>query len=409
MKFAKLSLAALMALSVSAFADVNVKFGGDAKLFYSTSDQGKDVDLFAREGAMAQTALNLGASLELPEDVQGKVNVTMLSTLGLESQLVNNVWDAGTGTQWWASEAWLAKSFGNTTLKVGRQALDTPLAFTETWSIAHNTFEAAVALNQDIKDTTLVAAFVGRGNGNTKVNGIPGNTNGAGVVNSTFDINGKNIDSFATYYYDGAFAFGAITTAIPNTTFQAWYYDIISTAQAIWLQADIDLKDVSEGVGLGVQYATISPDDKLGALGVTDDSSAVAFKLSGNVEGITVSAAYSTVDSGNALPVANTATNYVGGTSQSKLYTEAWWNYGHVGQAGTDSYNISAEYSMKDVADFGIYFTNADHEGTTPDLTEVALTASKSYGSLDTTIAYINAKDNTNNYNILQVYLTYNF
>ncbi|WP_187647321.1 OprD family outer membrane porin [Nitrosophilus labii] len=393
MKFAKLSLAALMALSVSAFADVNVKFGGDAKLFYSTSDKGKDVDLFAREGAMAQTALNLGASLELPEDVQGKVNVTMLSTLGLERQLVNSVWDGGLGNQWWASEAWLAKSFGNTTLKVGRQALDTPLAFTETWSIAHNTFEAAVALNQDIKDTTLVAAFVGRGNGGNAVFGVTNNA-------------ASGADPFTTYFSDGAFAFGAITTAIPNTTFQAWYYDIISTAQALWLQADIDLKDVSEGVGLGVQYATISPDDRLGAL---DDSSAVAFKLSGNVEGITVSAAYSTVDSGNALPVANTATNYTGGTSQSKLYTEAWWNYGHVGQAGTDSYNISAEYSMKDVADFGIYFTNADHEGTTPDLTEVALTASKSYGSLDTTIAYINAKDNTNNYNILQVYLTYNF
>jgi len=401
MKFAKLSLAAIMAMGISAFADVNVKFDGDAKLYYSTSDKGANIDLFSREGAMAQTALNLGGALELPEGVQGRVSLTMLSTLGLEGQLVNSVWDAGIGSQWWASEAWLAKSFGNTTLKVGRQELDTPFAFTEKWSIAQNTFEAAVALNNDIENTTIVAAFVGRGNGNQGT--------GAGVVSSSLSVVNNvvnNVDPFSTYFSDGAYALGAVTTAIPSTTLQAWYYDIVSTAQAWWLQADVTLEDLN-GVGFGIQYAGITPDDRIAAL-ATDDSSAIAVKVSGKIEGVSLSAAYSTVDSGNALNIANTAT-ILGGAPQSKLYTEAWWNYGHVGRAGTDSYNITASYSLENGTDFGLYFTSADHEGTTPDLTEFAATASKSYGAIDTTLAYILAEDNQNYHNTLQVYLTYNF
>jgi len=327
-----------------------------------------------------------------------------LRVLYLEKELVNAVWDAGTEDQWWTSEAWLAKSFGKTTLKVGRQALDTPFAFTETWSLAQNTFDAAVVFNQDIQDTTLVAAYVGRGNGA----GFEETTTEFGVTRDASD----GTSPFGTYYDAGAYAFGAITSAIPNTTFQAWYYDVVSTAQAWWLQADVDLKDIVDGVSVGVQYAGMTPDSSLKTLKdpVTDDSSAIAIKVSGNVEGIALSAAYSTVDSGKALPIANTATHF----NQSKLYTEAWWNYGHVGRAGTDSFNITAEYSMEDVADFGLYFTNADHESTDTkgDLTEVTVTAAKSYGAVDTQVAYIVAKDAKKDakfHNTLQLYLTYNF
>jgi hypothetical protein len=400
-----------MAMGVSAFADVqNIKVSGDAKLFYSTADKGCN-DLFERGSSMGQAAVDIAVSADLAEGVAGKMSVVALNTLGLENNLVSQVWESGLGNQWWVSEAWLAKSFGNTTLKVGRQALDTPFAFSETWSIAQNTFDAAVVLNQDIQDTTLVAAWVGRGNGTNALDDRLGineaiDAEAAGGIGLNFAADGN--DPFETYYHGGAYAFGAITTAIPNTTFQAWYYDVVSTAQAWWLQADVNLKDIVDGVSVGVQYAGITPDKNL--FPTKDDSSAVAVKVSGNVEGVALSAAYSTVDSGNALPIANTATHF----NQSKLYTEAWWNYGHVGVQGTDSFNITAEYSMEDVADFGLYFTNADHESTDTqgDLTEVAVTASKSYGALDTTVAYIATKDAKKDakfYNTLQVYLTYNF
>ena len=210
MRFAKLSLAAIMAMGVSAFADVqNIKVSGDAKLYYATSDAG-DYDLFDKANSMGQAALDVSVSADLANGVAGKMSVVALNTLGLENNLVSAVWEAGLGNQWWVSEAWLAKTFGKTTVKVGRQELDTPFAFSEKWSIATNTFDAAVVLNQDIPKTTLVAAWVGRGNGNTFLNDRITNLGlnneaqpgvAAGGIGLNYAANGA--DPFETYYSDG--------------------------------------------------------------------------------------------------------------------------------------------------------------------------------------------------------------
>ncbi len=409
MKFAKLSLAAIMAMGISAFADVqNIKVSGDAKLYYSTSDAGNN-DLFDKSGSMGQAALDLAVSADLADGVAGKIGVTMLNTLGLENNLVSSVWEAGLGNQWWVSEAWLAKKVANTTIKVGRQTLDTPFAFTETWSIAQNTFDAAVVLNNDLPDTTLVAAWVGRGNGNNSLNdritdlGINNEATGAeasGGIGLNFAADGS--DPFETYYSNGAYAFGAVTTAIPMTTAQGWYYDIVNVAQAYWLQADVALENDLKGVTLGVQYANVDAKDA----GYNNDTSAWAVRAGYEFDAVTLSASYSSVDNGDVY-IANTATNYLGGTAKSKLYTEAWWAYGEVSEPDTDSFTLSAEYDMEDVADFGLYYTSADH-ATGDDLTEITVTASRSYGALDATLAYINT-DKAENDNMVQVYLTYNF
>ena len=96
---------------------------------------------------------------------------TILTTLGLENNLVSNVWGGAhtattaTGATYggalggakvenasWVNEAWVALSAGKSTAKLGRMELDTPLAFTETWTIEQNSFEAAVLINQDLPD-----------------------------------------------------------------------------------------------------------------------------------------------------------------------------------------------------------------------------------------------------------------
>jgi len=112
--------------------------------------------------------------------------------------------------------------------------------------------------------------------------------------------------------------------------------------------------------------------------------------------------------------VANTAT-MLGANSQSKLYTEAWWNYGYVSANDVDSFMISAEYDMEDIADFYAQYTSADagNKSMVKDMDEFALTASKSFGNLNTTLAYIytdaDDQNNGDSYNTIQVYLTYNF
>ena len=101
---------------------------------------------------------------------------------------------------------------------------------------------------------------------------------------------------------------------------------------------------------------------------------------------------------------------------QSKLYTEAWWNYGVITQADTSAFNVTVEYGMKDLMDLGFYFTSADQSETAGnnDLTfEGTLTASHSYANFDMSLAYIAAKlTSVNNNHIThtaQAYLTYNF
>jgi len=426
MKLAKLSLAAIVALGVSAFADVeNVKFSGNAKLYYGTTDAGS-ADLFDKKGAYGQAAATVAVSADLADGVAGKLSATGLSTLGLEHNLVSNTWAGKRNgqpildAQWWVDEAWLAKTFGNTTFKVGRQELDTPLAFSEKWNIAKNTFDAAVLLNSDLPETTLVAAWVGRGNGASDGGVVRGVVNGS----DPFDTYGSAIANaynpalkqfgLELLKPKGAYAFGAITKLIPMTTAQVWYYSVVSIANAWWLQADLDLKDAVPGLTAGAQYAYIDPQGPISSL---DESSAWAVKLGYTLDALKLSAAYSSTDEDGVVNVANTATG-ASTASQSKLYTEAWWSYGYVSRPSTDAWTVSAEYSMEDVADFGAYYTSADqdngkHVATPVDMDEFTLTASKSFGNLNTTLAYIytdaDDQNDGDSYNTIQVYLTYNF
>ena len=397
MKLAKLSLAAIVALGVSAFADVqNIKVSGDAKLFYATSDEGSN-DLFEKQNAAGQAAVDLAVTADLSDGVKGKLGITMLNTLGLEKNLVNKVWDGGTGNQWWVNEAWLAKTFSNTTIKVGRQELDTPFAFTEKWSIAKNTFDAAVLLNSDLPNTTLVGAFVGRSNS------AKGATGYAGVVRDAQNGN----DSFTTFGKSGAFAFAAVTKVIPMTTAQVWYYDVIGVAQAWWLQADIDLKEVAPGLSLGLQYAHKDPDEKYVGTANDKTSKAWAVKLGYGMENLKLSAAYSKTDKDGYLGIANAA------GQQSKLYTEAWWNYGYVGKKDTTAWMVNASYNLEGVADLYAQYTNTSNDTTNVDMSEFTVTATKSFGNLDATLAYIltdaDDQNSGDSYSTVQVYLTYNF
>jgi len=426
-RFAKLSLAAIVAIGISAFADVqNIKVDGDVKLYYSTNNIG-NYDLFDKENSTGQVAVDLAASADLSSGVVGKVGVVSLSTLGLENNLVSYVW-AGqtTDTVWWANEAWLAKTFGKTTLKVGRQELDTPLAFSEKWSIAANGFDAAIVLNQDISDTSLVAAWIGNGNGH----------GGGSVVNADGDTHsdyfrtyGSAIDdTLGTDAAGGAYTVGLVTTAIAMTIVQAWYYDICNIAQAYWLQADMTLEGDFNGLSIGAQYADIDPEDDLTT---ADDSTVWAVKLGYVMDnGLSVSAAYSSSGGDGAIDVANTATGL--SASQTKLYTEAWWNYGYVGAPATDAYNITATYNMQDIAEFGAFYTHTSYDHTAKnattvakihgaewnmnediDMDELTLGVNRSFGNLDTALVYIYTDADDQNsgdgYSTVQVYLTYNF
>lgn len=414
MKLVKMSLSAALLVAGSSYAmeTENVTFGGNAQLFYGTVD-GYDQDLFDKGGAYG----NASASIDGEYKTGGttvNVGVTYLSTMGLENTLVSATWAGNTiDDQVWIDEAkFTFTPIEKTTLLLGRQYLDTPLSFSETWNIVSNSMDAAVVADTHIPDTTLVAAWMGRGNGMDGFQVVDNNT-----PDMDFGGNYKKYGSaivaasgLTDLEANGAYAFGAVTSLIPMTTAQAWYYDIEAIATAYWLQADVDVS----GVSLGGQFASLDPDDAVdAAAGIElDDTTGWAVKAGFSPEGtgLSLSAAYSDVDDGNSpIQLANTATGAMGG-AQTKLYTEAWWNFGYVGASGTSAYNITAEYSM-DFADLGVYYTSADNDAG--DMTDVTASVAKSFGALDTALAYIYTDADADNdgdaYSTVQVYLTYNF
>jgi len=429
MKFTKMSLVAALLIGSSAFAIENTTVSGNTQLFYQTADK-DTTDFLEAQGASADIGLHLNATTDLTKtdyvSVSAGAGLTVLTTLGLENSLVNAPWGGAhmattpTGASfdpldtggakvdnaWWMNEAWLAATAGKTTVKAGRMALDTPLAFTETWTIEQNTFEAAVVLNTDIPDTTLVGAYIGNGNGTETFGQNLQNNHGlstGGIVNG----NGE----FGTFGTDGAYAAGLINNSFEPLTVQAWYYDLTRVTEAYWLQADLSMA----GVIAGAQY---SAHQLVGTN--TKEDNVYAFMLGYEMPDMfTAKVAYSAVNEDGSLGRAgfNVATDAA--FAQSKLYTEAWWNYGQVTYEGAKSVNVTVETPAAGYADLGLYVTSIDHSDSIPladqqgDLLEVTASVSKSFGPLDASLVYINTDVDSDSEDadsqLLQVYLTLNF
>ncbi len=408
MKFTKMSLVTALLIGSSAFAIENTKVSGDIKLFYSSDDNFDDLFNFDDGGASGQAAASLSISTDLMEGVSAGTKVTALSSLGLEHQLVDNVWEGTNGItdSYIVNDLWVAATAGKTTTKIGRMELDTPLVFTEKWSIVENTFEAAVVINQNIPDTTIVGAYVGGSNGQL-VGATPGTADtSTSTVGSANVVQGTKNESTFNQFYKGAYAIGAINNSWKPLTAQAWYFCATSTTTAYWLEADLDM----EGVLLGAQYTGIGEIN-----GVTTKSSDAFAVMAGyemkdtsiaNISKVVTKVSYSQTgkDAGAGFNLA--------GSGKSKLYTEAWWNYGEVTQADTTAYNVTVEAPITDILDLGLYYTSANHnaENSAGDLQEITLSATRTFGSLDTSFVLSSiTRDNLNRYDQIQVYLTLNY
>jgi len=431
MKLVKMSLLAATLIASSAFAIDNVKVSGDAKLFYSTNDglaavggaADADAALFRQENSAGQAGFSVGVTADLTEGVSAGITANALTTLGLENNLVSNVWEgtavqggvvSGLKDQFWISNAWIAGTYGKTTGKIGRMELDTPLVFSETWSMYANTFEAAVLINQDLPGTTLVGAYVGGSNGSEGDATGNGGTNAsfAGVLAGGQDTSNSPFHSF----YQGAYAVGAINNSWEPLTVQAWYFQAQHLLNAYWLQADLNII----GIDFGAQYTGLSETAQL------SDNSGSAFAVKAGYEMkdmFAVSVAFSQTGDDNTL--LNVGAN-LAATGQSKLYTEAWWNYGYITRNDTAAFNVTAStaeaLTYVGLAAYITSSTSADGIalGTDAEMLEVTLEASKSFGPLDASLLYILTDANDQNlkdanpdsgqsYNTVQAYLTYNF
>jgi hypothetical protein len=421
MKFAKLSIAAIAVLGLTSSAVAadknNITFNpfGSAKLWYETKSvdgvEGSKGDLFNKGNASGQALISGGATGKINSCFGYGFEAMAVNTLGLESNVVSDVRVAGErndegdalDAKFWFPQAYLTYhpcDMGtNTTFKIGRQYLDTPLAFTENWNVAPNSFDAIVALNQDIINTTIVGAYVGRGNGvfgrvtNTddfRQYGSVSSPKGiAGVPNVT---NGNPTNVGITG--EGAYALGVITSLLDGALpISLWGYDVVNVAQAFWGDAGYKL-DLGDGMkfDLGAQYGAIMPDDD--TLAGVDDSSGFGVKIGGGLNvadmnfGLTL--AYSSVDDDGLVPLANTATEF----KKTKLYTAGIYTDGtHVAQPGSDAFKVKATTKLAGIGGLALQYVhneNDNHNTLDVDEIDVILSTGILPGGLNTKLIYIN-------------------
>lgn len=144
-------------------------------------------------------------------------------------------------------QAYVQATIGKTTAKIGRQELNTPLAGMDDARMLPNLFEAAVVINKDIKDTTIIGAVVTRMAAGTFANvynaagsGTPlSMQSGYGASWKTGEFKtmsktalGNSVDNRAVY------AVAAINNSISGLTIQAWDYYADDILNAIYAQAD---------------------------------------------------------------------------------------------------------------------------------------------------------------------------
>ncbi|MBE0514158.1 hypothetical protein [Sulfurimonas sp.] len=339
-------------LAASAYGVENVKVSGGAKYWYQTTavENASNNDMFQQKTSVGVAAVELGVSADLYDGLKGKASVIGVDSLGLEQSFVKDISSAGAGwesdngyyrTQIWVSEANLDYKISNTSVIVGRQALNTPLLFTERWNASYNTFDAAVVMNSDIPYTTLVAGYVHQHNGGA-VRGANNNT----LTNfpSTTMHNGSYYGFGSTYngtsVTDGdkrVYAFGAIIKPpVENLAVNLWYYNVNSLFTAYW--ADAEYK--KSGLFFGIQNAGINLTNSS-----VDDAMVTAAKVGYSAGKFSADVSLSTTATGETgtATIANAATG-----DKSKVYTQSVFQDGaFVGARNTDAVRAAASYQFE--------------------------------------------------------------
>ena len=308
---------AAMALSTSAFAadkGIDVVTTGQAVVYYQTGDQ-NDNSIGSQDNSSANVGLQLNLDADLKSGFTFGSQLTYLGTAGLEKNLVsgtrqgttNDAYaDNSTTDELALTKIFVAKTVGNTTVKIGRQELPkslAPFSYSEGWNVFKNTFDAILAVNTDIPDTTLVGAYVSGGTGMdlTATDNLVAGGTGLDVLGAAYMITAQN-------------------KSIPMTTITASYYDVdkvqvVDNATALWVDAKIAGKDMPLGLKIGLQGGQISGD------AVAEDTTAMGVKVGMKpIKPLYLQLAYSNVNDGDQ------AVKNVGTGIKTPLFTQMIYN-----------------------------------------------------------------------------------
>jgi hypothetical protein len=388
-------------------ATSNLKWYGQTVLYYQTTEAGNaatNFELFDGNVARANAGLKLGVtgSNLMGTGLGFGAEVIALGTLGLEKDndgagnqdYVSNVMAGVNGNLngGEVTQMYLSYAMGNTAIKAGRMELPkslSPLAFSETWNVFANTFEAALVVNTDLPDTTLVGAWVARGNG---MRGSAVGIYDLGVWN---DIGAND---------NGAFMVTAVNKTIEGLTLTGTFYYLAEAgvaaedAMALWGDAKFAMPVAGNTIAFGVQGGMIDVDD-------VDPTIAYGAKASGTFNipafgSVALCAAYSGVDLQNGA--ANLAVRNLATGIKTPLYTQMVLNQDYISGAlsaagtadtmmvkGTATYDIPA---LGNVA-FTVAYSMTERETgagvAMNDYNELDVVATTKLGGAEVLAAYV--------------------
>ena len=387
----KLSMITLLTLGVSiAQAEVDLKVSGQGVFYYQTMDSAGNADLFDNgANSRGNAGLQLNANADLGNGFQLGYQETFLGTLGLEKNLVGaSMQTAKTGklNSHSMTKLFIQKDIENTTLKLGRQELPkalSPFAFSESWNVFKNTFDAAVVINKDIQDTTLVGAYVSQGNG--QLVGTPGL-----VDLGTFD------DMAGGVMKKGAYMLTIANKSIQDVPLTFSYYQMPSTdLSAMW--ADAKLNNLGE-VKVSFQGGSIMNGAKGG-----NDTNAYGAKIFGKVNDIGLRLAYSGVNDGD-VQLRNVGTGV-----KTPLYTQMILNQNFISH-DNDTVVLSAVAPLPVGKLIAKYDMTKDNSALKNDYNELDVIYKFDAFGTKMLLAYVmQDQDNADTNNMIRVWSRYNF
>lgn len=318
-----LSLIATAIVSGAFASEVKTDFTGDVKAFYETNNAGTDGQVFDKASSAASLGISFGATVSVGETTNAGVKAVYLNDAGLNGTLTSAGLQNSSETIAF-TEAYIAKRFGDTGFIVGRQAMKTPMLYSDDKNkMYETTVNAFTAMNKSIDGITLVGALVSGAN------------------------DSMNMSEFDTYHMGGStYVAGIMANPVQDVKANAWFYKVEGAEKQI-LWADAEIKTFT-GANVFVQ----------GAMGTgTADAETTMYgvKADYDLEGVKLTGAYNHVEQ----EIGGVSMRNLANGEYSNLYTEMFrntaWIAGDNAMGGAmaatdiDSVMVSAEKEMGQV------------------------------------------------------------
>jgi len=388
-----------MVVATNAMAEVDLNVGGKGAIYYQTNNSNNN-NFLSQENSSANVGLQLDLKSDLGNGFGLGYQETFLGTLGLEKSMVSNVRQHVSKDDLNAhsmTKLYVTKVIDNTQLKLGRQELPkslSPLAFSESWNVFKNTFDAMLIVNQDIVDTTLVGAYVSGSNHHDSL-----------ATFNDLSANSATLGNGKGTFTSGAYMLTIVNKSIDKLPITASYYALkdianLKSGSAVWL----DIKANQMPVKFAFQVGQIDPSNHL------KETTAFGAKFFTNVEDVALSLAYSFVNDGDV------SLQNVGTGVKTPLYTQMIGNQNFI-SSNSDSVVLKGSIKLPMGRIIAQYDITKDNSSSKNNYQELDLIYKFNALGTNMLLAYIGQKTNNktfsslsaNSTNNLRFWTRYNF